>query len=320
MASSSQTLNYDALLTTTMSAYRKTLEDNIFKANPLIYWLGQQGRKEHQDGGHQLLVPLLYGKNTTVKSYANYDVIDTTPQDGITNAIYPWRQIAGSISISRMEERKNSGAAKIIDLLNAKMMQAEKSMIEEINRMLFLDGTGNGGLDFYGLALLVEEGTAYSTVGGIDSSSDTWWQNYWKSTGAFDDNGRADMRIAYNTTARGNEHCDIIITTQAVYEFYEALLVAGERFADKKIGDAGFETLKFKGAWMFYDDYCTSGYMYFLNSNYLEWRVDKQTDLITTPFVRPSNQDARVAQILLYGNLVCSNRARQGVLTAITET
>lgn len=317
MAATSQTLNYDALLTTTMSAYRKTLEDNIFKGNPFLYWMGAKGRKIYQDGGHQLLVPLMYGKNTTVKTYSNYDELDVTPQEGFTNGIYPWRQIAGSISISRMEERKNSGQAKILDLLESKIMQAEKSMIEEINRQLFLDGTGNGGLDFYGLALLVEEGSAWSTVAGIDRTAETWWRNYWKSTGSFAANGRADMRTAYNSTTRGNQHPDIIITTQTVFEFYEALLVQNERFTQKETGDGGFESLKFKGATIFYDDYCTAGFMYFLNSEFIEWRVDKQTDLITTPFVRPSNQDARVSQILLYGNLAISNAARQGVLTGI---
>lgn len=317
MAATSQTLNYDALLTTTMSAYRKTMQDNIHTANPLFYWLQNKGRKKLQDGGFQILQPLLYAKNSTIKSYSNYDTVDTTPQDGMTNAIYPWRQLAGSISISRIEERKNSGEGRILNLLEQKISQAEKSMIEEINRQLFQDGSGNFGLDLYGLLLLVEEGSAWSTVAGIDSNAETWWRNYWKSTGSFATNGRADMRTAYNSTVRGSDHVDIIITTQTVFEYYEALLVQNERFTQKETGDGGFQQLLFKGATIFYDTYCTAGYMYFLNSKYIEWVVDKQTDLMTTEFIRPANQDAKVAQILLYANLTLSNRARQGVLTGI---
>ena len=36
-----------------------------------------------------------------------------------------------------------------------------------------------------------------------------------------------------------------------------------------------------------------------LNSKYLEWTVHSERDFATTPFFRPENQDARVAQILL---------------------
>jgi hypothetical protein len=58
--------------------------------------------------------------------------------------------------------------------------------------------------------------------------------------------------------------------------------------------------------------------MYMLNSNYLEIVIDKESDLITTDFVRPENQDARTAQILIMGNMVSSNSARQGVMNGIT--
>ena len=49
---------------------------------------------------------------------------------------YEWRELGGTISISRKEERQNSGEAAIIGLLKSKIMQAEMSMREEINRQL----------------------------------------------------------------------------------------------------------------------------------------------------------------------------------------
>jgi hypothetical protein len=317
LAATTQSLNYDALLTTTLSAYRKKLEDNIFKANPLFYWLDKGGRKKKQDGGFQILVPLMYGKNSTAKSYGKYDTLDTTPQDGMTNAIYPWKHESVSISISRPEERQNSGAARILSLLEGKISQAENSLIEEVNRQLFLDGTGNGGLDVYGLALLIEEGSAWGTLAGIDSNVETWWRNIWTNSGSFATQGINDMRTTYNSASKGNQHPDLILTTQAAFEFYEKVLAANERFTDTTSGDAGFQNLKFKASVMMYDAYCTSGYMYFVNSEFMDWWVDTETDFVNTPFVRPSNQDAKVSQILLYCQLALSNRARQGVMTAI---
>lgn len=317
MAATAQTLNYDALLTTTMSAYRQKLEDNITKANPFIFWLDSKGRKDTQDGGFQIVQPVMYGKNTTIRTYNKYGQLDITPQDGITNALYPWKFCAGSISISRPEKRQNSGRARILSLLESKIMQTEVSFKEDVNRQLFLDGTGNGSLDFYGLALLVSATPTTGTVAGIDRAVETWWRNKQTTSGSFATQGVNDMRTMYNTCSKGNDHPDLGLTTQAVYEFYEKSMAPNERFLDLKTGDAGFQNLKFKGMVLMYDDYCTSGYMYMLNSGYLKWVVDSETDFENTPFVRPSNVDAEVSQILLYANLTASNMARQGVLTAM---
>jgi hypothetical protein len=58
--------------------------------------------------------------------------------------------------------------------------------------------------------------------------------------------------------------------------------------------------------------------MFFLNTKYLRLVGHSDNWFKPTPFVRPNNQDARYAQILCYGELTISNRARQGVLTAKT--
>lgn len=315
MAPTARSLSIDALLATTMDYYKPKMEDNIHTANPLFYWLTRNDKKKKQNGGANILVPVMYGKNSTIRSYSGYDVIDTSPQDGMTVAIYPWRQVAGSISISRIEERKNSGESQILGLLKSKIMQAENSIIEDINRQLFLDGTGNGGLDLYGLNLLVEDGAAWlSSVAGIDRTAETWWRNQWISmTGSsFNTYGLAQMRTMYNNCSKGNIHPDLILTGQTIFEYYEKILAASERFIDTRTGDAGFQNLLFKASVIMYDTYCQSQTMFFLTSDYIEWYVDSETDLITTPFVRPANQDAKVSQILLYGNLAISNCARQG--------
>lgn len=320
MAYTVQTLNMDALLSTTMQAYKKKMEDNIHTANPFWYWMDRNGKKKTQNGGTSIVVPVMYAKNTTAKSYAGYDTLDTTAQDGMTAAIYPWRQLSASITISRIEERKNSGESQAIGLLEAKIEQAELSLKEESNRQSFLDGTGGGGQDIFGLGLYVENGSAWlSDVGGINRTTETWWRNQWIGTiGSFAANGLDNMRILYNNCSKGNIHPDLILTTQAIFQFYEKLLVPNERFLDMTTGDAGFQNLLFKAAVMMYDTYCQSGSLYMITSDYIWLYVDSQTDFITTQFMRPVNQDARTAQILWYGNIALSNAARQGLMDGIT--
>jgi hypothetical protein len=74
------------------------------------------------------------------------------------------KQYAGSISISGIEEAKNNGEQEIINLLEAKIMQAEESMREGFNTMFYGDGTGNSSKNWNGLGNLVE---ATGSVGGM---------------------------------------------------------------------------------------------------------------------------------------------------------
>ena len=308
--------NFDALLSTTLANYRPQLTDNIFTARPLTYFLMDKGRIRMVDGGTKIVEPLIYGQNGTVASYSGYDTISLTAQEGMSAAEYDWKQYAASIAISGIEEAKNNGEAAIINLLEAKIMQAEESMREGFNQMFFADGTGNSGKNWNGLANLVESG---NTVGGINSASgqgNDWWRSYEENTaGALT---LAQMATAYNSVSVGNDHPDMILTTQTLYEKYEALLQPQLRYTDTKTADAGFQNLLFKAAPVTYDVHCTSGVVYFLNSKYLTLVGHSGKWFQQTDFVRPENLDARYALIMCYGNLTVRNRAKQGKLTAKT--
>jgi hypothetical protein len=308
--------NFDALLSTTLANYRAQLTDNVFTARPLTYFLMDKGRIRMVDGGTKIVEPLIYGQNGTVASYSGYDTISLTAQDGMSAAEYDWKQYAASIAISGIEEAKNNGEAAIINLLEAKIMQAEESMREGFNQMFFGDGTGNSGKNWNGLGNLVESG---NTVGGINSATgqnNDFWRSYEENTaGALT---LAQMATAYNSVSVGNDHPDMILTTQTLFEKYEALLQPQLRYTDTKTADAGFQNLLFKAAPVAYDVHCTSGVVYFLNSKYLTLVGHSGKWFQQTDFVRPENLDARYALIMCYGNLTVRNRAKQGKLTAKT--
>lgn len=308
--------NFDALLSTTLANYRAQLTDNVFTARPLTYHLMDKGRIRMVNGGTKIVEPLIYGQNSTVASYSGYDTISLTAQEGISAAEYDWKQYAASIAISGIEEAKNNGEQEIINLLEAKIMQAEESMREGFNQMFFGDGTGNSGKNWLGLAAIVESG---NTVGGINSANgqgNDWWRSYEENTaGALT---LAQMATAYNSVSVGNDHPDIVLTTQTLFEKYEALLQPQLRYTDTKTADAGFQNLLFKAAPVTYDVHCTAGVVYFLNSKYLTLVGHSGKWFAQTEFVRPENLDARYALIMCYGNLTCRNRAKQGKLTAKT--
>ena len=305
--------NFDNLLSTTLANYRDQLTDNIFSARPLTYSLMEKGRIRMLNGGTKIVEPLIYGLNDTVGSYSGYDTISLAPQQGISAAEFEWKQYASSISISGIEEAKNNGEQEIINLLEAKIMQAEESMREGFNTMFFGDGTGNSSKNWNGLGNLVESG---NTVGNIDSSTYTWWKSYEENTSTA--LTLAQMSTAYNSVSVGNDHPDTLLTTQTLFEKYEALLQPNLRYTDTKTADAGFQNLLFKAAPVMYDTGCTAGVFYFLNSKYLTLVGHTSKWFDQTAFVRPEDLDARYALIMCYGNLTVRNRAKQGKLTAKT--
>lgn len=313
--------NFDAILSTTLANYRDQLTDNVFTARPLTYHLMDKGRIRMLNGGTKIVEPLIYGQNSTVKPYSGYDAIDLTPQQGISAAEFEWKQYAASIAISGIEEAKNNGEQEVINLLEAKIMQAEESMREGFNQMFFADGTdtlGAGGTDsgksWNGLGNLVSD----VAVGGIDpaASGNAWWASYEEDTaGAL---SLADMSTAYNSVSVGNDHPDMVLTTQTLFEKYESLLQPQLRYTDTKTADAGFQNLLFKSAPVVYDVHAPAGTVYFVNSKYISLVGHSEKWFANTPFVRPENMDARYALIMCYGNLTVRNRAKQGKLTGRT--
>ena len=315
--------NFDVLTTTTLKNYRKTMEDNIFTANPLFYWLKSKGKmKVDNTGGTQIICPLMYGKNSTAKSYAGYDVIDVIPQEGMSAAEYDWAQYAVGISISGIEEFKNSGDAQMINLLQAKIKQAEMSLIDLMADDLF--ATSQVATALNTLKLMVsDDGTG--TIGNISADTYTWWKNNYASgasTAVVFDNLIGTIFTQLLAASKGNDRPDIGIAGSTVYSGLEAQLIKTINFVPQMkntaMANVGYDNYMVKGTTIMYDENCTAGQMYLLNTKYLELVTGAGKDFVSTPWIKPDNGDYKTSMILWYGNLVCSNRARQAKVVTIT--
>ena len=309
--------NFDEILSTTLKNYVPKLTDNIFSARPLFYALTNGQTIRRVSGGAKIVVPVIYGTNSTAGSYSGTATISVTAQTGISAAEYDWKQYAATVTINGIEEAKNNGEAQIIDLLEGKIFQTQETIIENMNTMLFGNGTGNSSKDWLGLSALVG---STGSPGGIDATDadNSWWRS------AVTNQGSAAITIAsmatlYNNCSVGNDQPTIIITGQNQYEAYEALLTDQIRYTDTDMADSGFQNLLFKGAPITFDGTLAGeGKLYMLNTKYLQLVAHSDVWFKPTPFVRPTNQDAVFSQLLCYGELTSSNRARQGYMYGIT--
>jgi hypothetical protein len=359
-APSQHTINYDDLLSTTLFGYRKTMIDNIFKDSAFLYYLRMTDAVQKQNGGERVAQPLMYGDNETVKTYGGYETLDTTPQDGMTTAFYEWAEIAGTISISRKEERQNSGEARILNLLKSKIKQAEMTMREKLNTDLvrgtvsggtFVPETSSGGnlgllpLGYFMRKDNTTDPTTGGNVGNIAGSSNSWWRhNTAVMDSASKDTGnafalnvstyagwKAALRRMYNYCSRGSGGSpDLCIMDQVSFETYENALDTQVRYMNTKMGDMGFDTLKLRGATVIWDEVVpdldngtaaiTDGTAYFLNTKFYNLVIDSETDIVTTPFIEPENQTAKTAKVLFMGQATCSNMRKLGVNYAVSQS
>lgn len=354
-APSQHTINYDSLLSTTLMAYRPTLVDNIFKSNSFLAAVKQYGGIEYQNGGERIQIPLMYEENDTFKSYSGYSTLTVKPQDGLTSAFFPWCEIGGTITISRREERQNSGESALMNLLKAKINQAEMSIKAAVNKQI-LQGTvdtatfvpGNSALDMYPLGyFLPKDCTADpvsgGNVGNISRASYSWWRpntaTFGASAGTGDKFGLTvttwkGLKVAlyrmYNYCTRGADGSapNLGVTNQEVYESYENALDDQKQYRDESLVSMGFDTIKLKGMSLVWDELVpdiysgttaqTTGTCFFLNTKFWKLVIDSQTDFVTTPFVEPENQTAKTAKVLFMGNTTISNPRKIGVADRIS--
>lgn len=323
MASSTQFThgpdNVDSLLATTKSVLQKSkelLNDAVFNRITVLSWLQQKARINRQ-GGASILVPLLYAKNNTFKAYSGDDPLDTSGQEGMTNAQAQWRNYGGTIKYDGDEVRMNAGQGKIIDLVKAKTHQAMLSARDTLSTDLW--ATSQVTKKIAALPVLVD---ATSTVQDINSTTSSWWQSQVVSGGSFAGRGLADMRNLFHLIVRAGQNGapapDYGITTQLILELYEAAAVPAQRYESKDRADLSFKSLLFKGMPLEFDPSCPSGQLFMLSSDALEYVVHSDCDWAVGDFIEPASQDVKIAKVLWMGNLVTNNRRRLGKITGIT--
>jgi hypothetical protein len=303
--------NVGQLLTSTHEKRgKKEIADAVFNRIPTFEYLNRKG-KIMLSGGASIVVGLEVASNTTAKFYDGYDLLDVTAQDNHTTAQYKWKQAAASVSISGREtDMQNRGDAVIHNLLKMKQDNAEKTLRNLINQKIH--GASNTAKEIQSLVTLID---ATSTIGDINSTANTYWQAEVKTGGVFAAQGIADWRNLYNTLKNRQGNPDMLITTQTIFESYEATMTPQIRYESMTTGDARFKDLAFAGAAVRFDDQCASGVTYFLDSDALQLYVHENRNFVYNGFVRPPDQDAKVSQFLVGLEVATSNRRLLGKVT-----
>ena len=316
---------FTELVSTTFRKHRKQIVDNVSNNNALLKRLMSKKQMRVEDGGLTITAPLEYDENGTYQRYSGYDILNVGASDVISAAEFQWRQIALNVVASGQELRTNSGDSRIINLVKSRMKNAMRTFKNNFSGDVYSDGTLSNQIN--GLqALVADAGTG--TVGGIDSSTWTFWKNKVQSAAAPIQGGGAItvgpttmeslMLPLWLAQTRGDDQPDLIVADTNYFTFYEQSQTSIKRYTSSDEAQGGFISLKYKNADVIYDggSGIPANHMYFLNTDYMELVVHRDANLAIMDEMKPYNQDAAVVPILWMGNLVTTNRSLQGLVKA----
>jgi len=327
--------NLSEIVTTTLRSRTGKLADNVTKNIALFNRMKKRGTIKPVSGGRTILQELEYAENATYQRYSGYEVLNIEPSDVFTSAEFDWKQGSVAVTISGLEGAvQNTGPEAIINLLAARIRNAEKTMVNNIWADMYSNGTASGGKQIGGLQLLVADDPTTGTVGGISRVDWNFWRNQKFQTSS--DGGSAlstsnvqgYMNSLYAKLVRGTDKPDLILANADFYNKYLGSLQAIQRITSDDMAQAGFTSLKYMSSDVVLDGFaagaagaaggaaagCPALHMYFLNTQYIHWRPHTDRNMVPLETVQSINQDATVRLVVFAGNMTLSNAFLQGVM------
>jgi hypothetical protein len=309
--------------------------------------------------GETLKFPIKYVKNSTSQgSFDGFDTFDTTKVNTRTKLSFSPTGYYQSIVLSGMDVDVNSvSESQVLDLVKVEMESGMQDMLDSLGTMFYAQQSGKA---FNGIRDIVDDGNGTATYGGLARGT----YSSINSTVTAAAGGALTLAVMgsqYDAATVGSQKPDLGITTETVWGLYESLIqptivtnvnqngyaqvtrngVAQSRAALN--GEIGFDALFFRGMPIVKDEKCTSGYLYMLNTNSIQWyglkshkysnidlsssnieggpyenNTPKSFGFVWTGLKEPVNQYAEIGQIMLLGNLVGTNPRLSSLWTGLT--
>jgi len=311
---------FTEMVTTTDRNWSTKVTDNVSNHNQFLRRLKAKGKIVTESGGYEIARPIEYAENGTYQRYSGYEQLNTDASDVLSTVKYDWQQVALHVTASGREVKMNMGSKeRMINLVKSRKDNALRTAANQFSIDLYSDGALANQIG--GLAHIVQT-AGTGTVGGIDSSTFTMWQNQYREATGTDAYTSAtfknEMGKLWLPLNRGADKPDCIVMSHDFYSVFESGIEDRARYTDASSAGEGFTSLKYKDADVFFDDNTnfstTAEKAYFLNTDFLYVVQHKEAAWTPDTEKTPTNQDAIVVPIYWMGNMVCTQRSLQGVL------
>lgn len=347
MGATSQTVTYSTIAALALDKLSDKIADAISTANAALFFYKKKGNWEGtKSGGRQLRKTVLY-QLQTIRPLGSYGVVNVNPIDSHTSVYFDWVQTAVPVSFSDMEEFQTSGEESIESIVKAKYAQAKASLDDFFSRALLqgqasIDGSSVGtpvtspldGSYFIDplFKLAAKTPSASATIGGVDQSTNSWWQNQALACSAttlagFLGNLRSLHTLANRGGGGSDKAPDFHLVDERTYNVYEKALSVFHQNNSYAKADIPFDNTLFKGSPVVADELMPDlnnsiypinastgdGTWFMGNSAFMGFTYDSGKSFKMGPNIRPNNQLVTSALMPVRGSHWVSNRRKLAV-------
>ena len=331
--------------TTVQTSYLPYVVDTVLNSN-VLFQRTVRAAKAEKWSGRKKIVPIKISKNSTGQSFAGFDAFSTSATDNRVNMEFNPKFYQITCALPGDELSVADTDEKVLDLMKLTIQSDSEDMADDLGTIMYQDGTGNSGKDPLGLKALVDDGTTVAVYGGLSRATYTTIKSTVTASGGT--LTLAGMDALHAAVTSGSQKPTLWVTTETVFNLYGQLLRPQERISKDVsamrgadlIGGTGFTGLMFNGKPVVADEKCTSGYMYALNENYINfyscpfWNAksiayknqikgnDYESPLglgfSWSDWIIPANQGAVIGHMYFGGEFINTNPKRSGVITGVT--
>ena len=285
--------------------------DSVYKSSPVFTRLRTKNM-ERFEGGTSIRHPIMYaelkgGPFTRGSSFDTSYVNTDTALEVIVKNYYVNATLYGTDNVL------NRGPEAAMSYVESKMANAGLKMAKLLGTDIWLDGQGTDStaIALDGMEAAVDDGLLYVAYGGITRSDIASGDNNGINAYVLNVNGKmalSQVQTAFGACWFGSEHPDLIATTQPVWDVFWNKIQPQQRFedADTDVAKIGFRAMRFNGASVVVDQYLASGYMYLLNTKYIQFWITTypKYQFGFTGWKEAQNTDDVAGQYLFAGNLL----------------
>lgn len=332
-------LPLNELETATRQHFMPVVTNQIFVGSPILTRIfkaakeGSFGLALPSFDGRSIVEPIEYGEavGNSHGAYKKSTTWGAGTSEVISGANYPWRMYYAGLKIHNVDlEANKAGMSRIFDLAAIKLRNAVQTLRKDLVTDFYGsqdDTDADERMCGFGAMATSEE----KVVGGINNNTNTFWQGYLDTAVDNRDLTWNLLNSMYFKTKKygAGDAATLIVGSEGAIQNYENNLTKVSNVlsplvqvtvpAGEKVIEGGFRAMSFKGIPIVGDSYCPANTCFFINENYLHWRVLKNFDTTGWTQLRSNNQDWVQNTIFGYGALTSSCNRKFGTIKALIE-
>ena len=319
MAFPTLTETFNTLYAAAFQRMGKTVTDTQYSKMPLLYWL-DKNRRVSEAGGRWIGRPIQIRKNTAAASFGRGATFSQVDLDAITVAKYDVKNVGIPLTRYWEDEQIVRGESEIFSQVEANVSNSYDALREAVQTQLW--AVTPGSKDLWSLLYYLADAPTTGTVAGINRANESDWRNQYKDSDA---DGSANtyllqqMRELVDTYVNRWGNVDYIMCGTTAYSIYDDVALGQKEIQDKRMGDAEFANLGWRGIPLVLDHFCPVDAMYFISSKTFEWAVHPNWHFTWNGWKDIPDQMDRTQQCVIRGQLLCTNPKANGVLFDIAR-